>query len=1124
VTTLYENLQEILVRLLADERPAIQPTPSGSQPVFLQLKLRSTVAVFATLKSGAPSDAEAALQSFKDLYTLNSRHWSDCDLNLVLCQDLPDAFDEDFAYRVENDPFFCRKFVLDPRSDLRDEIGRLPFLPLRPAVVGIQRPVEAKAFLMGLGINRALATGLIAYGRSPEAIVSSCRGGEFGVTGNLMDVPDTRLAPEEGTPKRVGLRSLEITNFRAYRKPQTFDLGARLVVLYGPNGLGKTSFFDAIDFLCTGGVARLDDKFVRTQHPQRLVNALRHLDAGDEDSIVSAEVERGEEKIALRRSVDDRTRADVGGKSLDAKGALQFLAGMPESSVVPIRVDTLRNLFRASHLFGQEFQSLTQQFEDGSSLNEDTVSRMLALQDYVDVKNKLQRTSDLLEKMVIEARQTVSELCAKREPLREQLDKLRKMAQENKHSEPVAEVWRELASEVARLPGMSGPVADEPDLRQARYWHEVLESGSRGMEQSLRELTRLESTWPEVEQRRAALETLRSRRSALVSELDRADKDCRDLEAAAGTLKAQTEALVQEQRHKTERRDALAWLSRQREQHGKLLAKLEMAQQQKVHILTRLEQIDAEMSDLNATIDRVDRVRKTLTDEVERMRRRARMLRDLETAAEGWGERNQEETLLRSEVERISNEIPDAEEKVRKGKAALEAARLRHAEVLARFQSVQEGQNERQTLLAQLERHISNGICPVCGTVHESREALLGRMRESGGARSADSLALQTSLEKAEAARLEAAERVKALMLVLERARARKTSLEGDLAARASVTREIVSDAADLGIHAAQAEFEATIARYQSDCARAIDASSQELTIANAEFESAKSKLSALSTTHSELASALRAQEEIERKTQGELSQLEATASARAVSFRQDPAATMREVEENANALQQLDLSLGTRLGETEKSGEALAAATARRKALQDQVATVDLEFHEASKFLARIGVETLRFELGTAADRGALVQLAEQLRSRISQARSLASRSADIEKVLVSLEASTEAEELHHRIETECEVPISRAKSELGMLESWTSYFSRVMNKVESQQNLATKEYIESYGPMTWNIQRRLRSVYGFGRVYLVPTGGRIDVRVERKAEHSLAPDVYFSQSQLRSSCLVSS
>lgn len=58
------------------------------------------------------------------------------------------------------------------------------------------------------------------------------------------------------------LRIVEIEAFRAYEKLQTFDFQqqdgniANLIVIYAPNGYGKTSFFDAIEWAITGEIAR----------------------------------------------------------------------------------------------------------------------------------------------------------------------------------------------------------------------------------------------------------------------------------------------------------------------------------------------------------------------------------------------------------------------------------------------------------------------------------------------------------------------------------------------------------------------------------------------------------------------------------------------------------------------------------------------------------------------------------------------------------------------------------------------------------------------------------------------------------------------------------------------------
>lgn len=57
---------------------------------------------------------------------------------------------------------------------------------------------------------------------------------------------------------------VEFQNFRVYRGKRNFDFGkngkpARLVVLFAPNGMGKTSFFDGVEWGLSGEVGRLTE-------------------------------------------------------------------------------------------------------------------------------------------------------------------------------------------------------------------------------------------------------------------------------------------------------------------------------------------------------------------------------------------------------------------------------------------------------------------------------------------------------------------------------------------------------------------------------------------------------------------------------------------------------------------------------------------------------------------------------------------------------------------------------------------------------------------------------------------------------------------------------------------------
>jgi len=55
----------------------------------------------------------------------------------------------------------------------------------------------------------------------------------------------------------VKLVTVEIGGFRAFAKERSFDVDADAIVLHGPNGQGKTSFFDAILWALTGSIPRL---------------------------------------------------------------------------------------------------------------------------------------------------------------------------------------------------------------------------------------------------------------------------------------------------------------------------------------------------------------------------------------------------------------------------------------------------------------------------------------------------------------------------------------------------------------------------------------------------------------------------------------------------------------------------------------------------------------------------------------------------------------------------------------------------------------------------------------------------------------------------------------------------
>jgi DNA repair exonuclease SbcCD ATPase subunit len=71
--------------------------------------------------------------------------------------------------------------------------------------------------------------------------------------------------PEEQKLSISQLKSMAVGPFRGFARQEEFDLASRLVLIYGPNGTGKSSFCEALEYGLLGNVAEAESNRFRDQ-------------------------------------------------------------------------------------------------------------------------------------------------------------------------------------------------------------------------------------------------------------------------------------------------------------------------------------------------------------------------------------------------------------------------------------------------------------------------------------------------------------------------------------------------------------------------------------------------------------------------------------------------------------------------------------------------------------------------------------------------------------------------------------------------------------------------------------------------------------------------------------------
>jgi len=1099
-----DNLRTYLASVLPSSRLTDATVDAAYEPLLL-LQTTNVVAAFAFSNGDMRKTYNALYSSFKRYYAEQRGQWDALDLAFVFCvqPNVPNL--EGFCSSVETDVYFCRKFVIPLAPPLGASLARLPFLPLTPLDGKSLRPASAQTFLQKCGVPAVLARYVVVqHERGPDRIVEDCTNGEFGEPQDLKSVANALVAQADRSTQSVRLESVTVKNFRAYRKPETFALGTDLTILYGPNGFGKTSFFDAVDFAATGGIGRIE-----SSSEAHFVKTTQHLDSGSEESVVSLSFRCNGAVRKVTRSVRDRKQSLLDGRPTDRKAILAELTGgdIPATD----RVENFVNLFRATHLFNQEESELTKNFQDDCCLPAQIVSRMLAFQDYANAVSKAAKVREVLESAITDANREIKELSEQIKDEKKELDRLSQTAKAHTNVEALDTEFDTLRGKLVAA-GFAVETR-KPDAAIVRGWRASLEARHGDSQSRSERLSGLAKEAVNLPRMRTALASLQKQiaqkeqtlgttdEKQIVTELALQRAEQRLTEMNAKRAEAQTRSALLEW-VRTTKPVYLQFIQKQRTLNDELnraaetLAQLRAAEEKAANDFRAQENRAAQATE------------KLKTKRVELAR-----FRSLNESTASW---QTNRTRLASVVESERAALKSLESlrtEEREISPQLTAVAAEEARLSRQIAEVDKSQSELRILLSQLQGHVRTGTCPLCGEDHGSKDELVRRIQKHVAADAASGARADLTALRERSKQL--AERVAGNKQKQQASGTQIADLKNEGTRLEDEIGQFANSAAELGI-----VIEASGPTPAEQLPARFNRVQQEIDELNGQIQQTGAAVAVARTvlTNTKNLLAVKAAEITDRKA--DLARLQEEASR----LHDDPRLTQFSLDTNDEQVAELDRINREQLSEfkaetvkaqTEATQKKLEVSALRQDStsLKAQLPTLRTQLVNLQNSVTQITARLQESQMPMDASEEMLLSLiAEESRVQ-AQLLALRDSASNLELAIDAATTAAALTTLRQNVRNK-EKAVATAARKRDQYQPWLRYFTELSRLVSSQQNEAIANFTSEYGPRTSVIQRRLRSVYGFDDIEIQSHESTISVRVKRHGEE-LRPTDYFSQSQ---------
>ncbi len=634
--------------------------------------------------------------------------------------------------RISRDTLFCRKLVyLDNGTEYQSVVETWPFLSISPSAVAS---------------SRALVTVLDGFKNSGYDsdvldIFTKWISGQQGRL-KLLSSPLPPAIPEldfatyardlpatEEPRHRLGL--LSIKDFRGIRRME-IDLSADLVLIHGRNGTGKTSLFDALEWVFLGEVEHLSD--VPNDGDQRI--PFVNIFSDDGAAHVSLQLLSPEGTTTLERSIGLKQNQALRYRNRSFGDDRTALIEVLGDQARDLNVGSLRDLVRSTSFLAQA--TLRRFFSKTPGERYAAVSHLLGTQDYEKFLKKLsgirsefskERSANLLIEEELQASLTAKR--ADLERLNNQLVNSPAGAELDTRLKRVLErivlLLKASHSEIATISINEPYLFEEIQafLDVSGEWRRVSETSLQARLQNLASIETSAQQLQEQEHQAAALRSditqIESQSGKVATDLQRLEKDRRSNEEAIaeanGALQAMSSIVTLLQR--------LAITVEREQQLRQVVA---VADQQVAALIKQEEDKRSEREQIQPGLDAHSSTRATLSTESESLHQQLRILSELKG-------RSSEVARYRAEMEEIQTEVRASESIVASKQSELEREDLSYATMFAAIQSsitslesAKVNSERYRSLLSSFREFVHNPNCPLCGQSYSSAEELSRRI------------------------------------------------------------------------------------------------------------------------------------------------------------------------------------------------------------------------------------------------------------------------------------------------------------------------------------------------------------------------------------------------------------